>query len=249
MVMLTERANPLREEETRLRAFDGTGLDQAYDSWATDEWPACRMTLPHGWRREQLRLTFACRRGDAFPDRPGYPDPDSNWTIAQRASDLIEGLASRWALACLLDGYHQLLSIHRDRAARQSSFRPVGDVKQLRGLVRAELLDIMTASMEVSALAQNKRAFRHDVLEMKYCREVGGKDIELLDELRARQRARAKQVEHEAELLMSTLQVSADMTQTVSNIRVQRLALLLSVVSIVIAVAAIVVAVNSGGSP
>src|SRR5207302_388429 len=118
-----------------------------------DEWPGCRMALPNAWRKEDLRLRFSCRRRDAFPESAGYADPESNWTIAQRADEMIRGLASRWALSCLLDGYHQLLSSHRDRAAGHASFRPVRDLRQLRNLVRTDVYDILSASAEISAFA------------------------------------------------------------------------------------------------
>jgi hypothetical protein len=246
MLFVSDGVPPLTEQARQIRALEGTGLDRGYDCWQTGEWPNCRMALPHAWRKEELRLRFGCRRADAFPEEPGYPEPQSNWTIAHRADDLVRGLLSRWALSCMLDGYHQLLSSERDRSARSSTYRSIRDLRQVRRLLRRDIYDARTSAVEVKELTIAKRSFTYDVLEMEYVQPVGSKTIHLLDEMRTGQASQARQVARDSDLLLSTLASSAHLTQAVSNIRVQRITLLLSVISIVTAIAAIVVAVNAG---
>ncbi len=111
VLVVTERVRPMSEDAFAIRAFDGLAINRHYDAWESDEWPGARLVLPRGWDNEGNRLVFGCRRHDAFPLRPGYHEPTSNWTLAQRADDLIRGLLSRWAITCLLDSYHEALSV------------------------------------------------------------------------------------------------------------------------------------------
>ncbi len=227
-----------------IRALDGTGLNRSYDAWQTAEWPGVRMALPHAWRKQELRLRFGSRRSDAVPEGVGKSGPQSNWTIAQRANYFVQGLAVRWALSCQLDGYHHALSSHRDRSARDDSYKPVRDLKDLRGLVRMDVFDILSSTSEISAFAKAKRLYARLVLEMEFVDTVRGKRPKLLKELRSSQIRRSRQVEEEARLLLSTLSASTDMSQTISSIRVQRLLILLTVVSIILAVVAVFVALD-----
>ncbi len=128
-LLVTEKVMPLTAESRQIRAFDGLAINRDYDAWKSNEWPGARLVLPHGWEDEGSRLVFACRRHDAFPDEPMYPDSLSNWTIAQRAGDHIQGLLSRWALTCLLDTYHKALSALRDQTARDGQYKPLDDLK------------------------------------------------------------------------------------------------------------------------
>lgn len=222
MLFVSDGVRPLTEDARRIRALEGPGLDREYDSWQSSEWPGCLMALPHAWRKEELRLLFGCCRGEAFPDAPGYPEPRSNTTIAYRANELIRGLLGRWALSCLLDGFHQLVSAERDRSARSARYRSVRDLHKVRQLLRTDIYDVRTSAREIRELANSKRRFAHDVLEMEYSRQIRGRTIGLLPAMRRGQTARATQVERDSDLLLSTLASSADLTQAISQIRLQR---------------------------
>jgi hypothetical protein len=245
MLLVSEETSLLTADARQLRALDGTAMDQWYDAWTSDEWAKCRMTLPHGWRKEKLRLQFGCRRRDAFPDQPGYSEPTSNWTIAHRANDLVHGLATRWALSCLLDGYHHKLSGYRDRSASEHTFRPIRDLRNVQNLVRTEAYDILAASAEVKALAESRRTYARGVLEMQHVDSNGPSKIDLVDELRSSQTQRGDQLERDSHLLLSTLTMTAEATQVISNVRIQRFLTVLTAISIAIAIVALVVAVNA----
>lgn len=245
-LFVTEKVSPLTEEAGNIRAFYGLTIDRDYDAWESEEWPGGRLVLPRSWDDEGSRLVFACRRRDAFPEQPGYPDPSSNWTIAQHADNFVRGLVSRWSLTCLLDGYHERLSALRDRTARDGGYRPVHDLKQLRSLARTALYDISACAQEIEEFVESDPGYRHDVLEMTY-RNVRGERPDLLGGLRSSQGMRAQQVQRESGLLQSILSTSNDLSQTISNIRIQRLVLLLTPVSIAIALWALFLA--SGPPP
>lgn len=234
-LLVTERARPLSEEAAKITAFDGLAIGRNYDAWESDEWPGAGLAMPHGWDDEGKRLVFACRRRDAFPDSPGYHEPTSNRTIAQRADELIRGLLLRWALTCLLDRYHETLSVLRDRTANDGRYRPIRDLKELRSLARTTLYDIGLCTQEIVEFAESDFRYRYDVLEMSYASEVRGEKPKLLDELRTSQKMRARQIQRDAALLQSTLSISNDLSQTISNMRIQRLVVLLTVVSVGVA--------------
>lgn len=234
-LLLTEQTKPLSDESRKIRAFDGLAINREYDAWESDEWPGARLVLPRGWDEEGKRLVFACRRQDAFLEKAGYHDPTSNWTIAQRADDLIRGLLSRWAITCLLDSYHETLAVLRDQAAQDGGYRPVRDLKKLRSLARTMLYDIGACTEEIVELSKSDTKYRYNVLEMSYVREVRGARPQLLKEFMASQGQRAQQIQREAALLSSTLSTSNNLTQTISSIRTQRVVILLTVISIGIA--------------
>jgi hypothetical protein len=234
-LLITERVRPLSEEACEIRAFDGLAINRNFDAWESNEWPGARLVLPRGWDDEGARLVFACRRQDAVPDKPYYHEPTSNWSIAHRTDALVQGLLSRWALTRLLDCYHEALSALRDQAARDGKYRPLRDLIELRSLARTTLYDIGACSQEIIDFAESELEYSYNVLEMTYVREVRGRKPELLNDLRRSQDRRARQVQREAALLQSTLSITNDLSHTITNIRIQRLVVLLTIVSIGIA--------------
>lgn len=235
ILFVTEEIPPLTEAARAIRAFDALSINRDYDAWDSTDWPGGRLVLPRSWDDEGSRLVFACRRRDAFPDQPGDSESRSNLRIAQRADEHVRGLLSRWALTCMLDHYHQTLAALRDRAAGKGTSRPVHDLKKLRSLTRKVLFDIGTSAQEVEEFVEAGRVYRHDIMEMQYVRSRGGKHPDLLRRLGDSQRYRTRQIQRESTLLQSTLSVSTNVSQTISNIRIQRLVVLLTIISIGIA--------------
>lgn len=245
---LTAQSVPLSAGGGSLpRAFEGIGLDAHYDAWESEEWPACRLRLPRPWDDRPRRLTLACRRTDAIDDErhQGYSQPDSNWTIAQYGNDRLWGLLGQWALSSLLDGYHEMVSRHRDTASRKSH-RPIRDGKRVRRLATAELFDVAMGSSEILGITTSKRTYQRSVLELIDFTDVGS-GVTLAAALRRMLRARAKQLMVEGELLASVLATGAEVSQTISNTRTQRIVVVLTLVSSVLAGLALVVALNAGG--
>ena len=97
VLLVTEVATPATAEARAVRAFSGLSVDRDYDAWESAEWPCGRLVFPRSWEEEGRRLTFGCRRHDAFPAEPGYAEPESNLTLAFRADDLVRGLLSAGA--------------------------------------------------------------------------------------------------------------------------------------------------------
>lgn len=244
-LLVTEKVRPLSAEACAIRAFDGLALNRYYDAWESTEWPGARLVLPRGWDYEGSRLLFACRRHDAFPANPSYHDTASNATIVQRAHDHIYGLLSRWTITCLLDSYHEALSALRDRTAHDGRYRPIRDLKKLRKLVRTTLYDICSCTQEIAEFSEIEHRYRFNVLEMSYVRAVPGGVPDLLCGFRESQKKRAQQVERDAAILQTMLSTSSDLSQTISNIRIQRTIVILTIVSICIALSAAYLSVKA----
>ncbi|HXK40153.1 MAG TPA: hypothetical protein VJ837_04945, partial [Candidatus Paceibacterota bacterium] len=203
--------------------------------------PGGRLILPRGWDEEEPRLVFACRRSDAFPDRAGFGDAKSNWTIAQRANDFVGGLLARFAVSVLLNTYHESLSLLRDTIARKKANRPVKGLRDLRKLARTGSFDIGIATREIRTFTESLR-YSWTITDMKYATEIRGEHPELLAEFRESQKQRASQVEDEVALLLSTVSLTSNVTQTISNVRIQRVFVGLTLVSIGLAAVALLVA-------
>ncbi|WP_129513565.1 hypothetical protein [Burkholderia stabilis] len=239
-LMVTEAVNPGTENLRPNRAFEGLSIDRDFDAWVSDQWPCARIVLPGGRDDSSLRLTFACRRKDAFPEAPGYVEPTSNGTIAYRASELIRELLSRWAITGMLDGYHEQLSRLRDKSAGARSYQPIRDLKQLRSLVHTQLYDVELSAHEITEFTKDVW-YRAHIPNMRPMDSRRGTQTDLADSLRSAQHERAAQVSRESELLKSVLSLSSDLSQTITNLRIQRLIVLLTLISISIASAALFV--------
>lgn len=234
MILLTNQIKPLTEEARRVKAFKGLAINRSYDSWESNEWPAARLVLPRGWDDEGKRLTFSCRRKDAFEPTEGYHEPTSNWTIAQRSNELIQGLLTRWAITCLLDSYHETLAILRHQVAGDGSYRAIRDLKELRKLARTTFYDIGACTTEIEEFTKSDSYFR-DVIKMSYTARRKESQPDLLENLLKGQIKRLQQVQKEVALLSSTLATSNNITQTISNIMIQRIIVALTIISTCIA--------------
>ena len=235
ILFVTEKTEFSSEATRYHAAFDGIGLNNFFDAWRSDEWPSVRLFLSRSWDDASMRLTFACSRKNAFPINAMYREPESNWTIAYRTHEKIAQLAVRWALSCLLDGYHEQLSELRDQSAIDHSHRTVRDLKRLRHLVRTKFYDIVTSAHDADDFAQSDSDFCFDVLNFENVESAKrGQKFYLLNALRSGQRSRAQQLLREANLLQSLLSVSSDLSQTITNIKIQRSIIALTIISVVI---------------
>ncbi len=104
------------------------------------------------------------------------------------------------------------------------------------------LYDIGVCTHEIVEFAESGRRYQYDVLEMTYVRELEGKHLELLTELKSSQKQRAEQVQREAALLQSALSTTSDISQMISNLRIQHLVVWLTIVSIGVALLSVYVA-------
>jgi hypothetical protein len=227
-------------DESR-EAYDATGLTGSYRSWRADEWPAIRLALPDTFFDESSRaLTFACRRADSFDPKTAHIPDQSDWSIAQYADDRIRGLLIRWAASMLLAEHRRRLAAVRDLmgAGTQGHFA-VGNLKRARRLIAVEAVDVEVTAAEVKRLASNESLYRHDVLEPVEAHAIrrggAGEPVKLLESLRHQQIEEANELAEQLRILVGALASSSSITAAISSVRLQRLVLLLTAVSIAIA--------------
>jgi hypothetical protein len=237
-LLLTDREEPLTRTTKNFGAFQAAGLSDYFFAWRSDEWPAVRAIFPRDGRDPGSRaITFACRRGDAFRDRAGGDD-QSRWAIAYRADDYVHGLAIRWAYSTLLSEHRERLTRLRDASAPlRSSRRPLGDLRQRRRLLATESLDAETASRHIKRVASDEGRFSWDVIELVEAEPPEGRRTRrLLPALRAAQLEQADELVEDLRLVVATLSTDSNLAGIMSNIRLQRLVVLLTVVAVAIAV-------------
>lgn len=235
VLLVTENIEPMTQGAEQMRAVDGLSINNYREAWQSDEWCGTRLVLPSGWDERRARLTCACRRRDAVPKEP-YHDPScTNWSIAYLAHERLQGLASRWSLTCLLNMYHQTLSIWRDQTAVRRRYRTIRDLKQLRKLSQTTFYDIDVCTEELSTLSGSQHGYCWDVIDFHGTDASFYKDSRLLESLRSSQVERSRQIIREMHFLRSALETSNNLSQTISGVRVQRVVVLLTLISIAIA--------------
>jgi hypothetical protein len=112
--------------------------------------------------------------------------------------------------------------------------------------VRTRLYDIILAATEIGEFVEDDQSYGSDVITMKSSRLVRGNQIDLMDNLRFSQHTRSQQILRDARLIQTVLSASNEVSQMISNIQIQRFIALLTVVSLGIALLALLVSVQAG---
>lgn len=111
-------------------------------------------------------------------------------------------------------------------------------------MVRTQLYDIDIAANEITQFTKDPW-YGHEVLEMRPLDVAFGGDGNFANALRDGQARRSAQIAQECELLKSVLSVSSNISQTITNLRIQWSIIGLTLVSIGIAIAALYVSVRT----
>lgn len=235
-LLVTEEVMPLSEESKRIDAFQGLSLNQYFDAWRPNDWDRARMVLPRGANKEGYRLTFACRRRDAFSNNNGDPDPGSNWSLGYRAGEHIMGFLPLWALSRLLDLFQENLSTLRDTAPQDNGRRPIRNMRNFQSILVSEIYDIGVCSEEIIDFTKRPKYYSFYSTDMEYTGVIGPSDRNLLNDLRIHQRKTAKNIVQQNQLLKSLILASSNLSLSISNARMQIWIILLTLVSLFISV-------------
>ncbi|WP_148288649.1 hypothetical protein [Ilumatobacter nonamiensis] len=238
-LVLTEKADPTSEPGLRDRWLANTGVDTfGGGPWRSESWPAVRLWTPGAFSEpESSALSLIGRRSDAFPQQDGSPD-DSNFVVAQRANDYLQGLLVRWAHSQMLATHRKQLAELRDAAARldRSTSWPVRDLKQRRRAIHGLAGDVAISTAAAKRLASNKLGWHMDVLDLVEAEPFRGREADRLTErMRLNQIALAQDLEEDLPRVMTILSTDSELAANLSNIRLQRFVLLLTAVAVSIA--------------
>ena len=238
VLLMTEIAKPNQEES--LAWMRAAGIGRSWEAWQTEELPDCSLTLP-GYRFEDVPhlLKFSLRREDAA-DWKGTDDT-SNWSLTFRLTRSARGLLAKWASLILLTQQRELLASLRDLTPGKREFRVVRDLREVRSTMLGSALDAELLATELTELASNEDLMRYYTVE--FSRE--GRDAgrtELLDILATNIAERASETGTTNRLLTETANSVTSLTAAISNIRLQRTIVVITLVLVLLAVLALAVA-------
>ncbi len=222
------------------------GLDSWWRVWRSDEWPGCLLSLPGGGIGDVPHLMrLAVKRSHTEDWNLDGPE---NWYVSLRADDLLAGLLARWAILTASYGQREVLARLRDVTARKRGHRVVQELKTLRRAASTSALDAELLAREGARLADDKARMRFHTVAFTREDEHGGKveKAELLDLMGTNLRRHADDVGAANRLLLDTTALVASLTAAISNVRLQRIVTSVSIVSLIVATIAVIVAVLSG---
>lgn len=221
------------------------GLDNWWRTWRSEEWPGCMLVIPDGGFGEVPHLMrFAVKRshtGEWHLDRPG------NWNVSLKADNYLAGLLARWAILTASYGQREALATLRDVTAGKTDHRVVRELKTLRQRASSSALDAELLAREGVQLASDKDRLRHGTVEFKREDSGNSEDVELLDLLSHDLRSHSEDLGKINRLVLDTTALTANLTAAISSIRLQRVVIIVSIVSLAIATIALVVAGSSIG--
>ncbi|MEN6082667.1 hypothetical protein [Chromobacterium piscinae] len=243
-LLISEEADPSKDSLRSMAALNGLAISSDWDAWVSDSIPTTRLSFPYSSNYDEARLMLACRRRDALINEQYIHDPTSNWSISYKIDQVMYELFLRWAVLKLIGKFDQQLSELRDQSANTNSSHPIRDLKHLRNLVRTNLYDMELSAYEINKFA-NSSWYAHGMPNMRQMESPLNSKIELIKSLRQNKIDQAQKIQKESELIKSVLSMSNDISQTITNLKIQRFMVILTFISIGVSIAALYVSVHA----
>jgi hypothetical protein len=162
----------------------------------------------------------------------------------------VAGFLLRRATMFQLALHRQRLTSLRDATAKTTkSRRTVRDLKAVRQQLVAESLDARIAARDVKRLAEERQVFYWGALNLRTL-DPQAKQQEpehLLERLRLSQLRESKELLDDVDLVVETLSTDSNLFSAISNIRLQRFVIVLTAISIAIAIWAALIAAGQAG--
>jgi hypothetical protein len=258
-MLLTRRYDPLsdvhdRDDENYLRAL---GLDrQRWNQIISPQLPGFELSEYHPERLrsdDRSQWALVARYEKAFSDGAFeyYGDSERSARNIANAADLpARALLTRLAISDLLDLKLRKLNQSRDIAAMiYSGLRPVKSIKMLRS-------QLLTGSVDLEAIAETLTRFTDSRNRYEYGvpilwlkpgawqinhpgREPDTTNEHLLADWAKLQASKVKKLTNADRSLMELLNVTASLTSSLSQLRTQRWAIIVSIASLTAAVIAV----------
>jgi hypothetical protein len=248
--------------QSRMRQLAPVGLSSVLDVWISDSEPDWRLGFGGQPQSGRYAITAAvCGKDAAQSNDEGAPG-DFNWYLMQKFAQNQSSLIARWAVSCLLSFYTGLLARLRDRAGRRRKIgRPVRGAQDLDRFLIREGLDASTVVSDLEEFAAHPVVFHFDVPGYTEDRSAYPESFQHKHPPAQLSAALLEKIKTQGERLMrdtdaatSNITASAELRQAIANTKLQRRVLVLTVASILIALASLYVAIaspnasnNSGG--
>src|SRR5882757_4506152 len=214
------------------------GLSYNSEVWrATDTagWALCLSSWPFRYESENT-ITLAARRGDVIADSSSY--------LMQQFGDQQAALAARYAAIVLLSTYSNGVGHLRDQAGlRRRINRTVRDTRKLDRHLIGDGLDAATVTTDLRAVTNDLTRFRWGLAE--YSEDLSSYSDSFREKHEPRQlvefffealKNRATRLAEDTAATTASIRASAELRQSVSNTRLQRVTLLLSLIAAAVAI-------------
>lgn len=241
----------------------------------SDEYPWFRplgLDFPLYWQSEPVgwgiatpvlpdtpfRMVVAGRRkdirtGTGTGTRTGTGD-DSNWFLAQVFHDEHQSLITQWAMSCLMSIYIERLAKLRDSAGKRGRMaRPVRQALDLDRYLLGDGLDTSTVIADAASFAATRAGSGWD--GYNYIQRSSRASVSVPDPPRDLNstytnflKSQTDRVTRDAKNVTANIAASAELRQAVANTRLQRFVIVLTIVTVVIAVVGLVVALQASST-
>jgi hypothetical protein len=250
-ILLTKEKVPFEDYN---REFAPVGLSSRnFDVWNSMNEPGWKMSSDVPQHASQPTLIAAARIRDAAQAPGEGVTGDSTWYLTAFFSDHQSQLIARWATSQLLSFYTDRLAALRDRAGQEHRIaRPVGEAQALDKFMIRDGLDASTITSDLDVLTSDLSRFRFDAPEYSedlssYPAQMRSKrqPAELLPTLCDSIKAQGVRLRRDTEAATTNIAASAELRQAIANTQLQRRVIVLTIVSIIIALASLYVAIAS----
>lgn len=219
------------------------GTDKGFEGWHLQT-----RSQIMGEGRDARVWTFAARRSDVGEHGLTDSRGDTNWGVTQRFSSEHVGLVALHGLRILMDEFFIELARLRDDAGGDRRFpRPVREAKRLNQYLVTTGLDTSAFASDIAELASNLDWFRWGVPEYmevvsEQARNHGRSARDLVPDISEGLAVGARRLGAMAAQTQDNLRASAELRQAIENTRLQRIVILVSVVTLIVATLTLMVA-------
>lgn len=235
----------------RPRWFGPVGLDYGVEVWrSTEDLPGWALSFGQELGRHQRPvITVAARRQDAADGSVGGGDDGtSNWHLTQLFNDGQASLVALLSMRSLLSVYSDRLGDFRDRAAKKHRIQlPVRQALEMDRHLIGDGLDALTVAADIRVLTDDQQLFSRyvpDYVEDLSDYPEGARPKrapeELAASLQSALREQATRLAEDMETTTGNIRASAELRQVITNTRLQRAAIVLSVVALVVAILSLI---------
>jgi hypothetical protein len=240
-LVTTQSALPLDERSQDLEYLRAAGLANWTPAvWKSSELPNWRLTLQDG----DQRLTIARRQHVPSGDDTDERDHD-RWSMSQHVNDLVAKDVLVWAAVRLVETAKDRLAHVRDEGRQMAAARrPLKRLRRIAGHYLRDSLEGRTIAAELALYAKSRERFHHNAAEWEGVDNFAG---DFLENIRGTLDRLTRDLLATEERVRDGLIIESNMISTIANLRVQRWIVLLTVLTILVGVIAIVVAMRYGG--
>jgi hypothetical protein len=244
-LLLTKNAVPFKDTAGWLIP---AGLAFGPDVWQPADAHGWFLRLAN-WPRDRRFIATAAQKLEV-----NQAPPSTTQYLLQQFAGGHSALVARWAMNCLLAVYADNLARLRDDAGkRRPGSRPVRQGSNLDKYLIRDGLDASTVVTELETFAEDLEKFRLAVPEYTEYRDpfperaqTMNPPRELVPWLQEGIQEQAQQLRRDTAATIENMKASAELRQAISNTKLQRVTVTLTVLAIVIAVISLVAALHAG---